>query len=134
MVQGLAPLLRRYAIIQNMTNFMPIKNLRRETILSILRVAVILVLAGVVFAIVFLQEKRGKEEPAKKAGQEVTEQLTDEEKIKILESLSAPLGAPHYSDKEKEKILKSLSAPSGQPTLSDEEKKKKLESLSAPQK
>ncbi len=105
-----------------------IKNIRWGTIFPTLRVAVILLLAGVVFAIVFLQEKRSKEEPAKRAGQE----LTEEEKIKILESLSAPLDAPRYTEKEKREILKSLSPPSGQTTLSDEEKKKILESLSAP--
>ena len=120
--EGLARNLHQYAIIKDMKN----------SILPILRVAIILLLAGVVFGIVFFQEKRGKEEPAKKTTRELRE-FTEEEKIKLLESLSAPEGAPQYTDEEKRKILESLSAPKDQPALTEEEKIKILESLSAPQ-
>lgn len=108
-------------------NIEKIKNIKRETILPILRVVVILALAGAVLAIVLLQGKQGDEDIAREKGQK----LTEEEKIKILESLSAPADAPQYTNEEKRQILESLSAPQ-EPTLTEEEKKAILESLSAP--
>ena len=110
--------------------FKNIKGPKRKIVFSALRVGVILALAGAVAAIVLLQRPSSAPKELRKGEQEI---LTEEEKIRILEGLSAPTGAPQYTDEEKRQILDSLSAPSGQPTLSEEEKKAILESLNVPE-
>ena len=92
----------------------------------------VLVIAIVVaFAVVYVS-KKAPGIPGAKETSTPQKVLDEQTKKQILESLSAPPGAPQYTDEEKRNILESLSAPSDQPTLSDEEKKKILESLNAP--
>lgn len=61
-------------------------------------------------------------------------ELTEEEKKKILDSLTAPASAPFLSAEEKKGILKNLSAPSDTSSgvSSPEEQKRILDSLTAP--
>ena len=108
-------------------NLSKIKGFKRENIFQVLRVAIILALAGVIISIVFFQEKKS---PTDKAREEDRQQLNEEEKIKILESLSAPSDASKYTREKKKQILESLSAPQGS-VLDDEEKKLILDSLNA---
>lgn len=105
-----------------------IKNIKKETIFPILRIAAILTLAGAVLVIVLLRADRDAEDVERKEDPV----LTKKEKIRILESLSSPSDAPQHTNEKKRQILEILSAPSDQPTLSAEEKRAILKSLSAP--
>jgi hypothetical protein len=113
-------------------NFKKIKRLDKKTVFSTVLIAVVLALAGMVAVIVLLQERLQERGGINKGEEGAQRRLSDEEKIKILESLSAPSGAPGYTNEEKRQILEGLSAPPDAPKLSDEEKKAILESLSAP--
>ena len=64
--------------------------------------------------------------------QDPAEGLTPEEKIKLLEDLSAPRDAGELTDAEKRAVLESLSAPRDAGELTDEEKKATLDGLTAP--
>lgn len=116
----------------NLEDLSKIKKEQLLPVLRILRIALFVVLAIIVGVIVYFQQRgpgdeKGKEIPTRK------DELTEQKKKAILESLSAPSDTPQYTKEEKKRILENLSAPSDQPTLSDEEKKAILESLSAPQ-
>lgn len=104
---------------------------KKEKILSLLRPAGFVLLFVIIGLIVYLIQQ--EPERSGEAFPQTQKPLTDEQKKEVLESLSAPAGAPKYTDKEKQKILEDLSAPSGKTPLSEEEKKKILESLSVPQ-
>lgn len=83
----------------------------------------------VAFAVVYILQKA----PGIKEETAPPKVLNEQTKKQILESLSAPPGAPQYTDEEKRQILENLSTSPDQPTLSEDEKKTILESLSAPQ-
>ncbi|MFY9457347.1 MAG: hypothetical protein WAP23_00220 [Candidatus Spechtbacterales bacterium] len=89
--------------------------------------SILVITIVVAFVVVYILEKAPgiKEEPTS------PKVLDEQTKQQILESLSAPPGAPVYTEEEKRRILESLSAPQGS-TLTEEEKKAILESLSAP--
>ena len=107
------------------------RKIKQETLVSVLRVlglTLFFLVLGISF--IFWQQRQAKLEPPETP---TRQELTDQQKKAILDSLAAPQDAPQYTDEEKKQILRSLLAPSNDPALSDEEKKKILESLSAPQ-
>lgn len=115
----------------NIEKIKKIKEIKRDFVFVVLKVVAIFVLAGVVAAIILLQrQETGDKGRDTGYGRQET---SEEEKIRILESLSAPADAPRYTNEEKKKILESLSAPEDSPRYTEEEKKRILESLSAPQ-
>ena len=116
-----------YFNFEDLTKFFP-----RDSVLRIFRVAVFVALAVIVGLIVYFQQRglvvekeKDKEAPLRER------ELTNEQKIFELESLSAPADAPQYTREEKMQILEELT-PVDQPILSIEEKKAILRSLSAP--
>jgi len=112
-----------------------IENIKRETLFSILRVVgLVLFLLVLGLAFIMWQQWQVREQVRKEEGPQAPsrQELTDQQKRAILESLSVPAGGPQYTTEEKREILQNLSAPVSQPAMSIEEKKKILDSLSSP--